>query len=162
MFDVFRMREEHLNQAHGIQGRCYIEEYQESIESLNVKLRAYPAGCIGIKRLSDGLMVGYIIFFPWVSGAVVPLNASQILIPNPPNCLYIHDFCLLPEVRGFRLGEKIMKMVVQHALSLNIKKLALISVQNSQGFWKKMGFVPIKEYDYGNNLTGVYMEYSLS
>ncbi len=71
---------------------------------------------------------------------------------------YIHDFCLLPEARGYKLGEKIMNLVIEHAISLKINILSLISVQNSQGFWKKMGFIPIKEYDYGDNLRGVYMK----
>ncbi len=84
MFEFFPMREEHITQADFIQKRCYIKEYQESYESFEVKLKTYPKGCIVIKRKSDGVMVGYIIFFPWVSGTLVPLNASQISIPNNP------------------------------------------------------------------------------
>lgn len=152
------LKKEDIADVIKIQQECYIHEYQESEPSILSKINTYPKGAFGIYEAIERGMLGYLIFFPWYRQIPVPLSTPSLYIPEDPNCIYIPDFALSRKARGKKLGERSMKLIVNLAKSMKINIISLISVQNSQDFWQKMGFLPIQEIDYGENNKGLYME----
>jgi GNAT superfamily N-acetyltransferase len=168
------LKKENLDDIVQIQKACYMKPFWETKSSFENKLLRYPNGAFAISDENDTVIKGYIFFFPWIRKKEVPLEvetSDQLgenyggkatpIIPDNPDVMYIHDFALLPEMRGRGLGRKLMELVIRKAKGLKFKYIGLMSVQGSQKFWEKMGFIPIEEHEYGANQIGTYMEFEI-
>ena len=127
----------------------YPANYYEGLASFNSKILGYPQGCF-LARI-DEAVVGYIISFPYVLNKVYPINEHYIRVDNP-TCLYIHDLCVSLTYRHQNIATSLVKRV----LSSKITPQALVSVLNSESFWKRFGFITQRSFDYYGG-SGSYM-----
>jgi len=111
----------------------------EAREVLAEKLKLHPEGCFILSNPIDGATLGYLISHPWMAGDAPKLDTLIGELP-PPDVYYIHDIALLPAARGLRAGETAARLIEAHARKLGINRMALVSVNNSTGFWVNQGF----------------------
>lgn len=143
MIKIRNMNNEDLNTVLQIQFRAYHEDYHEGIEAFETKLNAFPPGC-WIAEV-DNCPVAYLFSYPSVLFKLTKLDSTTERLKEEPNCYYIHDLAVDPEFKSRGIGKALFNKAKQLALELKLKSMALISVQNSQGFWNMLGFNAISE-----------------
>ena len=132
------MVEADLDKVMDIQFRAYLPEFREKRQVFEEKLHRFPSGC-WIAEI-DGQPVAYLFSHPWMID-VPPLLDSLIGdIPEKPDCYFIHDLAVDPRFKGKGIGSELFSKAGESASECNLDKMALVSVQNSRGFWSKFGF----------------------
>ena len=121
---------------------AYADDFHESIESFELKLKNFPHGCF-IAEMSSGEPCAYVFSYP----------TSRSHVPSPLDCVsqselsgsvydayYIHDLCVLPTAQGLGLGRVLAKQVFSVARRMNLYDVYLVAVQGSVPFWERIGF----------------------
>lgn len=142
-----------LPEVMDVQRSAYVDALLESEASFASKLRLPGSGALG--AFEDGALSGYLFCHPWTVGTVVPLNASDLTLPNAPDCLYIHDLAVRADRRGRGLGDRLVIEALGLAERSGLKACALVAVQVSRPFWERHGFRARSELEYG--VRAVYM-----
>lgn len=115
------------------------------------RLALCPSGCLVLEAWSEvapgegragGVVVGYVLSHPWAAGAAPKLDSLLGALPGVPGCWYWHDLALLPAVRGRGAAVEAVARVVALARGAEVPRVALVSVGESGGFWRRMGFLP--------------------
>lgn len=133
--------------------------YPERREVFAERLALFPAGCL--VAVADGDVIGYAVTHPAVTGMPPGLDTLLGALPEPADCLYLHDVALLPAMQGRRLGEAALETVRAVALESGLATLALIATPSARPYWERHGFTPVaherelveKLSTYGHGLT---------
>lgn len=119
-----------------------------------------PQGCFVLR---DGeAVVGYILSHPWLRRNPPALDALLNVIPTEADVWYLHDLALLPVARGTGMASTVTPMLLDVAVAAGLRRMALVSVNGTRGFWEKQGFRAVdadlsrKLASYGDD--AVYME----
>lgn len=146
-----------------VQCACYRNFEPETQASLGAKLAASPQSCFIAVR--ENILLGYIIAMPWELGVVPVLNDPNCKLPAQVNCLYLHDMAIAPDAAGQGVGQRLFGAVSEVGCKLELPKLALTAVAGAEGYWKRLGFVPValplsveKVAQYGGNITYMLRE----
>lgn len=102
------------------------------------RLHLYPQGCLALEE--NGRLIGYALTHPWHFGKPPELNSLLGGIPHGATTYYVHDVALLPEARGKGYAAQIGDRLADHASKAGFGNLSLVAVNNSQGFWERLGF----------------------
>lgn len=121
-----------------IQAVCYTELVPESLASLHAKLHASPSTCFVAAVGSEA--TGYLIALPWTAASPPELDATSCRLPDSPDCLYLHDLAVLPEVRRFGVGRALVDAFFAELSRLALARAGLVAVQDSVGYWARYGF----------------------
>lgn len=124
-----------------VQETAYESRYHESTESFAAKVSAGQGTCFGVDNM-NGDLAAYLVALPCHSGFVMPLDsapAGTVALPEA-TCLYVHDLAVSAEHRGHRLGDVLWQEVRAVAREHGIRRVELVSVQNSVAWWKERGF----------------------
>ncbi|HYD68432.1 GNAT family N-acetyltransferase [Azospirillum sp.] len=115
-------------------------DYPESPAVFEERLSLYPAGC----RVAEigGDAVGYAVLHPGRLGAPPALDTLLGGLPDPADCLYLHDVALLTQARGHGLGEAVLAVAEDLARAGGWAWLALTSTPGALSYWERQGFVP--------------------
>lgn len=73
----------------------------------------------------------------------------------------IRTMFLLPKLQGKGFGKEMLNFLIKYAKSKGYKKVFLYSSPEAEGFYKKYGFLKIKD-DYDFDFHSIYMEMSLT
>lgn len=111
----------------------------ERAEVLAEKIRLAPGTCC--KLIRAGRCAGYGIAHPWQLEAIPPLDAFFEKIPEPAECLYVHDIAILPAARGSGAAAAYLARLKQIARASALRALALTSVYGTSTLWSRFGFV---------------------
>ena len=122
-----------------IAGRVHAD-YPESPAVFAERLSLYPAGC----RVAEveGAPVGYAVLHPGRLGAPPALDTLLGGLPEPADCLYIHDVALLPAARGHGLGEAVLEIARELSRVGGWGWLTLTSTPGALSYWERQGFGP--------------------
>ncbi|NDC37036.1 MAG: GNAT family N-acetyltransferase [Proteobacteria bacterium] len=148
-----------------IQSECYTMVAPESEASLTAKHHAAPSACF--VACEGERVLGYLISMPWRFDSPPDLNASSCIIPNGPDCLYLHDLAVAPMVRKTGAGRALVNTFLSCLAELALPRANLIAVQSSAPYWRRYNFqsVPLtpslklKLANYGDGVE--YMEYRI-
>jgi ribosomal protein S18 acetylase RimI-like enzyme len=140
---VKAMSEDDLDIVLQIQSLAYDPFFHESRAVFLEKLNLFPRGC-WIAYL-DECPVAYLFSHPWSQNSFVGLDTPLGVLPEAPDCLYIHDLSVDPKFKGRGIGRKMVARAKELAVELGLAKMVLVSVQNSVGFWTQCGFEPVEE-----------------
>ena len=132
-----------------IQQRCYHSSYWEDVEIFAEKIDLFPCGCF-VAFVGD-LCGGYIFSHPWIKDKAVPLNSLIYPLPSVRCSYYLHDCSVDPMARGKGIGEKLVKEVMKTACHIGANNMQLVSVQQSQNYWGRFGFVTLKDLSLKSN-----------
>lgn len=112
--------------------------YPEDIETVKERLALFPAGCF-VADAKDQLL-GYAISHPSVIGRPPALDSMLGNLPEDANCLFLHDIALTEASRGLGLGRSLLDRLKKTARQATLGHIALVSVNNSRGYWQAQGF----------------------
>ena len=115
-------------------------DYPEDAAVFAERLELFPQGCAILE--CNGEVAGYHIAHPGRFGEPVPLDHFLGSIPDDADVLYLHDIALLPAARGSGAASAAVTNLKKLALRYDYDRLALVSVNQTSGFWRGHGFEP--------------------
>lgn len=111
----------------------------ERPDVLAEKIRLAPGTCCKLVRA--GHCAGYGLAHPWQLEAIPPLDTLLEKIPEPAECLYVHDIAILPAARGAGASAAYLARLKQSARASALPAMALTSVYGTAALWRRFGFV---------------------
>jgi ribosomal protein S18 acetylase RimI-like enzyme len=126
-----------------IQKRCYDRCYWEKYDVLVKKIALFPSGCF--IAFDKELCGGYIFSHPWFENHPVPLDSPIESLPATTKNYYLHDLSIDPKSRGNDIGRKLIDEVIKAARAIGAVSMQLVSVQKSQSYWKRFGFIILED-----------------
>jgi GNAT superfamily N-acetyltransferase len=87
----------------------------------------------------NGAISAYVFAYRSRLGAVTPLHAGFEVDPAG-DALYLHDLAVAPEAAGGGLARRLAAQLLAHARDSRLAWCALVSVQDSRGFWEGLGY----------------------
>lgn len=120
-----------------IQAEAYVDEILETDDVIIERFNAVPdtSWVVEGKQGVCGYLVGYLSHHgsvtPWGETFSHQLNADH---------LYLHDLAISTTAAGFGLGPRLVKYALEQAQQRALRGATLVSVQDSKGFWQKLGF----------------------
>ncbi|WP_091742215.1 GNAT family N-acetyltransferase [Phenylobacterium immobile] len=113
-------------------------DHFESLACFAERLALSPDLCFALEL--EGAVEGYLIAYPWQLGQIPPLNSLLGGLPADRENVYLHDLALAPAARGGGHTRTVVEALARAAHSLGAATLSLVSVNDSQAFWRGMGF----------------------
>lgn len=123
-----------------VQAQCYGPEFLESAEAFEAKLNAARHLHCSYLAVESGLPLAYVVSLPVDDGQLPALDAAAVAPARAPRTMYLHDLAVSPAGRAKRLGHKLVRQVVQRAQDMGLARVALVAVQDSGDYWRRMGF----------------------
>ena len=75
-------------------------------------------------------------------GKVTPLHGDfEPPVGTAPDTLYLHDMAVLPHLAGQGLPQRLLQPLWEQAAARGLRQSALVSVQGSEGYWQRHGYV---------------------
>ena len=115
------IREDDLDAVLRVQAACYPPVMQEAADVVRARIRAY------------------VFAYRSGKGAVTPLDAP-FEVQEAGDTLYIHDLSVAPDAAGQGLARQLVERLLALAGAQGLGHCALVSVQDSQRFWERLGF----------------------
>lgn len=131
------IRESDLDAVLRVQAACYPPPMQEAGAVVRSRIRA--AGDTTCVAELGGQVCAYVFAYRSTRGAITPLDAP--FAPAPAgDTLYIHDLSVAPSAAGSGLARRLFERLQALAREQRLENCALVSVQDSQAFWERLGF----------------------
>ncbi len=121
-----------------VQLACYGEGFVESGEVFARRL-ASPANCSLVLE-QGGTVCAYLAAYRSVRGKVTPMHGDFEAVAQP-DTLYLHDMAVSPANTGQGLARMLLRPLWAQAASHGLQHSALVSVQDSQAYWERQGYV---------------------
>ena len=145
-FKLRRMQAEDIAAVYQIQTQTYPPAMVESMTVLVSRLFAAPdTSWVADSELDADAddkdvqgICGYLFAYPSLRGEITRLGEA-FLVPELPDCLYLHDLAIAPRAAGQGIGGALVKMALQHAQGLRYS--CLVAVQSSSRFWQAQGYI---------------------
>lgn len=131
------IRDDDLDAVLRVQAACYPPAMQEARAIVLSRIRA--AGNTSFVAECDGQVCAYVFAYRSSRGAVTPLDAP-FEVADSGDTLYIHDLSVSPAAAGRGLARLLVERLRQLARERHLGHCALVSVQDSQRFWERLGF----------------------
>jgi len=131
------IREDDLDAVLWVQAACYPPAMQEPRAVVLARLRA--AGGMTLVAIHGGAVCAYVFAYRSAAGAVTPLDAMFDIKENG-DTLYIHDLSVAPGAAGLGIARQLVDRLRSLATGAGLRQCALVSVQDSQAFWERLGF----------------------
>lgn len=127
-----------------IQAEAYINEILETDEVIYARFAQTPDSSWVVERAGE--VCGYLVGYQSALGEVSPWG-SEFTHKADATALYLHDLAISASAAGCGLGQLLVNHALLEARQRNLRAAALVSVQNSQSFWQKLGFAECVQLD---------------
>ena len=128
-----------------IQAEAYIDEILETDEVIHARFQQAPDTSWVVERA--GIVCGYLVGYQSLLGEVTPWGSEFIHKPES-TALYLHDLAISKSASGFGVGPMLVNHALAEARQRELRDAALVSVQNSESFWQKLGFNECVQLDH--------------
>lgn len=133
-----------------IQLACYGPGFIESADVYARRL-ASPVNCsLGCEL--DGQLCAYLAAYRSVQGKVTPLHGDFLVSPVVPDTLYVHDMAVAPTQGGQGIAHALLELLFAQGRAAGLHHSALVSVQGTQAYWARHGYVAQPLGDAGEEL----------
>lgn len=123
-----------------VQAHCYAVAMQEDETTLRTRLATAPQSAwVAVDAAG---VCAYLVAYPSSLGKITPLGACFDLT-WAPDSLYLHDLAVSARAKGKGLGPALVRLAWSVGRDLGLGKSTLVSVQQSQGFWRRLGYEPV-------------------
>lgn len=112
--------------------------YPEDEAVFAERLALFPAGCLSLADPAG--LAGYVVSHPWPLLQAPELNSRLGAIPPDADAYYIHDLALLARAQGSGAASRVVGLLEEEARKAGLRRMALIAVNRSAGFWQRRGF----------------------
>ncbi len=129
-----------------IDRESYRPEFRESDAAFLAKIALFPAGCLGC--FQERAMCGYVFALPWTATRLIGVGELVQSLPDRPDVMYLHDMVVDPDWRGRRVAALLLAEITRLAASLDLHRIVLVAVQDSEPFWQHAGFRIVERFDY--------------
>ncbi len=149
-----------------IQAEAYADDILESLDVMQARLEAVTDSAWVVE--CNGDIYAYLLAYWSLAGQVTPWGKAFSHQHNA-DTFYLHDLAIGERARGVRLGPWLVQQVLaQLQAEGRLRYAALVSVQGTQGFWEKLGFVAVNDLPEAQqrhlhtyNTPAIYMQRSL-
>ena len=121
-----------------IQEHCYGADFAEPREVFVRRLRT--AGHCSWAAEQGGELVAYLAAYWSRPGSITPLN-GDFAEYDDASVLYLHDMAVSSAATGHGLARRMVDAAKTQARQRGIERTALVSVQGSQAYWERQGYV---------------------
>lgn len=139
MFSFRAMQARDIPAVMSIQAQAYAPPLHEEEAVVRSRLAACPQQA-WVAEDAQGVCA-YLFAYPSRLGQVTPLD-GDFQPHTEADCLYLHDLAVARRAAGRGIGPALVKHKLQRAGAAKLRYSALVSVQDSQGFWSRLGFRP--------------------
>ena len=122
-----------------IQAQCYPPEMNEPAELLAARLAACPDTAWVAVDEDTGLPGAYLVGYRTLLGKVSALGAAFEHHAQPDG-LYLHDLAIGRALRGRGVAQLLVAHARWQSTQWGLAGLALVSVNDTVGFWRRQGF----------------------
>ncbi|KAH8167156.1 hypothetical protein CIB48_g1089 [Xylaria polymorpha] len=134
---------------HDIEGLVHVAnvvhtELQERNSVFAERARLFPEGCLVLEE--EARICGYAISHPIRHRRPPALDTFLGEIASEADQFYIHDVCILPELRG--RGHAFEALDRLFAIAERYPTTCLVSVYGTTPFWTRFGFSPPDAMDH--------------
>ncbi|MCX7252197.1 MAG: GNAT family N-acetyltransferase [Burkholderiales bacterium] len=133
-----------------LQAQCYLPDNIESEAVIRARLASAPDTAWIAE--TDGKACAYLVGYRSRLGQVGVLG-DDFEPADTPDCLYLHDLAVGAQARGLGLGPRLVAHALSQARREKLAWAALVSVQDSQPFWRQQGFAARQLDDPGQELA---------
>jgi ribosomal protein S18 acetylase RimI-like enzyme len=123
-----------------IQLACYGPDLIEQ-EEVYARRLASAVNCSFVAEC-DGQVCGYLAAYRSLQGKVTPLHGDFESPPGTPDTLYLHDMAVSPAHAGQGMARALLEALWAQGRAAGLLRTALVSVQGSQGYWARHGYIP--------------------
>ncbi|MFC5478596.1 GNAT family N-acetyltransferase [Massilia suwonensis] len=121
-----------------VQAACYPPTMQEPAAVVATRIKqAADTSTVAVHQ--NGAILAYAFAYRSRMGAVTPLDAGFDVDPEG-DTLYLHDLAVAPEAAGKGLAKRLAAQLLTQARDARLAWSALVSVQDSRGFWEGLGY----------------------
>lgn len=138
-------RQMQINDMDGVIAVSHIAfpDYPEARHFFEERHALSPETCFVYVRESD--VKAYLVSYPWKLRDIPSLNTRLGELPSDPDCIYIHDLALHPDIRGTGASSEAIERLLEAVPSVGVTKLALMAVNGSVSFWERHGFTVVHD-----------------
>ncbi len=125
-----------------VQAEAYVPELCESLAVIAARLNAAPQTA-WVADSPQGVCA-YLVGYQSELGKVTPWGSEFSHQPESTT-FYLHDLALGVNAKGMGLGQTLVNHALEQMRERGAEQAALVSVQDSLGFWQKLGFSEFAE-----------------
>ncbi len=144
MFKLRAMQVRDIPAVMSIQEECYSAEVLESEAVICNRLAASPQ--LAWVAEDDEGVCAYLFAYRSRVGKVTPLD-GEFQPHAEADCLYLHDLAVSRRVSGRGIGPALVRKNLEQAHSQQLRYSALVSVQESEAFWSRLGYAAHTELE---------------
>lgn len=131
------MRADDLDAVLAVQAACYPRAMQEAADIVLGRMEASGDTCVVAEDAAG--VCGYLFAYRSRLGNVTPLGAD-FEVDGDADTLYLHDLSVAPRAHGRGLARRLAAHLLAQAPEQGLAWSALVSVQDSVGFWAALGY----------------------
>ena len=90
--------------------------------------------------VATGEAVGYLLMHEGSEAQLDGVLHSVDSDGNESGCLFLHDVCVAPAVRGTGVAHLLVETALQHAVERGCRELHLVALPGTAAFWRRYGF----------------------
>lgn len=94
-----------------------------------------------VKTSENGQIIGFIMTHPYYGYLPDLHTVFREDVEEETNDCFIFDLIVLPEYQRCHIGTQLVETLFEYVQEKNIKRLYLVSLQDSQKFWMTKGFL---------------------
>ncbi len=144
MFKLRAMQARDIPAVMSIQEESYAAEVLEDEAVVRARLAACPQ--LAWVAEDDKGVCAYLFAYHSRIGKVTPLDGD--FQPHAEaDCLYLHDLAVSRRAAGRRIGPALVQHNLEQARCQQLRYSALVSVQESEAFWARLGYTAHTELE---------------
>lgn len=124
-----------------VQAACYPPDYLEDAALYAQRLGSAHQQSLGIECRRTQRLQAYAAAYWSNPGKVTPLRGGFAAPAPGEQLLYLHDMAVAPDWAGRGAARRLLDGLFQRARAHGLRAAALVSVQGSQPYWTRQGFV---------------------
>lgn len=137
MYSIRLMTEADIPDVLRIQSQAYDRAVLESEAVFRARRRSNPQQA-WVAHDAQGVCA-YLFGYRSQVGQVTPLE-GDFHSPENADCLYLHDLAVARRAAGRKIGPALVNQALSQARQQRLRYSALVSVQDSQPFWSRLGY----------------------
>lgn len=139
-----------------VQAECYAPFFHEAAAVIATRLVQSPQTA-WVAHDAEGVKA-YLVAYRSTLGSVTPLN-DDFAPDHQGECLYVHDLAVSPRLAGQGVSGQLLACAFDWARQHGLTQSGLVSVQQSQGFWQRLGYQAVSvQSDTAMQALGCYGE----